>query len=57
MAVRVDYVGLLPVKPRGNTYILLIIYRFRHRADMFPVAAAELTADGKANVLVNQYIT
>ena len=46
----------LLVKPRGNTYILLFTDRFRHRADMFPVTPAEFTAEGIANILVNQYI-
>ena len=40
--------------PRGNTYILLITDRFSHRADMFAVTAAEFTAEGTANTLVNQ---
>ena len=42
--------------PRGNTYILLFTDHFRRRADMFPVTAAEFTAEGTANILVNQYI-
>ena len=42
--------------PRGNTYILLFTDRFSRRADMFPVTAAEFTAEGTANILVNQYI-
>ena len=40
----------------ANTYILLITDRFSRRADMFPVTAAEFTAEGTANVLVNKYI-
>ena len=43
VAISVDYVGPLPVTPRGNTYILLITDRFSRRADMFPVTAAEFT--------------
>ena len=31
-------------------------YRFSRRADMFAVTAAEFTAEGTANILVNQYI-
>ena len=46
----------LPVTPRGNTYILLFADRFSRRADMLPVTAAEFTAEGTANILVNQYI-
>ena len=56
IAVSVDYFGPLPVTPRGNTYILLFTDRFSRRADMFPVTAAEFTAEGTANILVNQYI-
>ena len=41
----VDYFGPIPVTPRGNTYILLITDRFNRRADMFPVTAAEFTAE------------
>ena len=56
IAVSVDCFGPLSVTPRGNTYILLFIDRFSHQADMFPVTAAEFTAEGTANILVNQYI-
>ena len=49
IAISVDYVGPLPVTPRGNTCILLITDRFRRRADMFPVTTAEFTAEGTAN--------
>ena len=52
----IDYIGPLPVTTRGNTYILLITDRFSRRADMFPVTAAEFTAEGTANILVNKYI-
>lgn len=31
--------------------------RFSHRADMFAVAAAELTAKGAVKIFVNSYIT
>ena len=41
---------------RGRTYILLFTDRFSRRADMFPVTAAEFTAEGTANILENQYI-
>ena len=57
VAVSVDYFGSLPVTPRGNTFILLFTDRFSRRADMFfPLTAAEFTAEGTANILVNQYI-
>ena len=54
--VSVDYLDSLPVTPRGNTYLLLFTDRFSRRADMFPVTAAEFTAEGTANILVDQYI-
>ena len=53
-AISVDHFGPLPVTPRGNTYILLIADRFSRRADIFPVTAAEFTAEGTANILVNK---
>ena len=56
IAISVDYVGSLPVTPQGNTYILLIAYRFSRRADMFAVTAAEFTPEGTANIRVNHYI-
>ena len=49
-------VGPLPVTSRGNTYILLFTNRFSRPTDMFPVTAAEFTAECTANILVNQYI-
>ena len=57
IAISVDYFSPLPVTLRGNTYILLITDRFSLRADMFAVTAAEFTAEGTANILINQYIT
>ena len=54
VTVSVDYLGPLPITLRGSTYILLFTDRFSRRADMFPVIAAELTAEGTANILVNQ---
>ena len=56
VSVSVDCFGPLPVTPRGNTYILLFTDRFSRRVDMFPVTAAEFTAEGTAHILVNQYI-
>ena len=56
VAVSVDYFDPLPAKPRYNTYTLLFTDRCSHRADMFPINAAEFTAEGTANTLVNQYI-
>ena len=55
VAVSVDYFGSLPVTPPASTYILLFTDRFSRQADMFPVTAAEVTAEGTANILVNQY--
>lgn len=57
VVVAVDYFGPLPVTPRGHAYILLFTDRFSRRADMFPVSAANFTAQGTADVLVNQYMT
>ena len=56
VAVSVDYFGPLPVTPRGNSYILLFTDRFSRRADMYAVSAAEFTAEGTADILVNKYI-
>ena len=56
IAVSVDYFGPLPVTPRGNTYFLLFTDRFSRRPDMFAVIAAEFTAEGRANLLINRYI-
>ena len=56
IAVSVDYFGPIPVTPRDNTYIFLFTDRFSRWADMFPVTAAEFTAKGSANILVNKYI-
>ena len=56
VAASVECFGALAVTPRGNTYILLFTDRFSHWADMFPVNAAEFTAEGTANILVSQCI-
>ena len=48
--------AILPVTPRGNTYIFLFTDRFSRRADMFVVTTAEFTAEGTANILINRYI-
>ena len=56
IVISVNYLGPLPVTPRGNTYILFITDRFSGRADVFAVTAAEFTAGGTANTLGNQYI-
>ena len=56
VAVSVDYFGPLPITARGNSYILLFTDRFSHRADMFAVTTAEITAEGTANILVNRFI-
>ena len=56
ISVSVDYLGPLPTTARGISYILLFTERFNRRADMFTVTAAEFTAEGTANILVNRYI-
>ena len=56
ISVSVDYFGPLPIRARGTSYILLFTDRFSRRADMFAVTAAEFTAEGTANILVNRFI-
>ena len=56
IAVSIDYFGPIQVTPRGNTYILLFTDRFSRRGDMYAVTAAELTAKGTADILINRYI-
>ena len=56
IAVNVDYFAPLPVTPRGNAYILIFTDRLGHRNDMLAVTAAEFTAEGAANILINRYI-
>ena len=56
ISVSVDYFGPLPITARGNSYILLLSDRFSRRANMFTVTAAEFTAEGTANILVNRFI-
>ena len=57
ITVSVDYFGPLPLTPRGNLYILLFTDRFSRRADMYAVTAANFTAAGTADILIDQYIT
>ena len=56
ISVSVDYFGPLPIMTRGNSYILLFTDRFSRRVDMFAETAAEFTAEGTANILVNRFI-
>ena len=56
ISVSIDYFGPLPITARGNSYILLFTDRFSRRPDMFAATAAEFTAEGTANVLVNRFI-
>ena len=56
ISVSVDYFGPLPIRARGNYYIPLFTDRFSRLADMFAVTAAEFTAEGTANILVNRFI-
>ena len=56
ISVSVDYFGPRPITAEGNSYILLFTDRFSRRADMFPVTAAEFTAEETANILVNRFI-
>ena len=50
ITVSVDYFSPLRVTLRGNTYILLFPDRLSRRVDMFPVTAAEFTAEGTATI-------
>ena len=52
----VDYFGPQPTTARGNAYVLLLTDRFSRQTDMFAVTAAEFTAEGTANILVNRFI-
>ena len=45
-----------PCHTVGNSYILLFTDRCSCRADMSAVSAAEFTAEGTADILVNKYI-
>ena len=56
IAINVDYFGPLPVTPRGDIYILLFVDRFSRRAYMYAVTAAESTAEGTANTLINRCV-
>ena len=56
IAISVDYFAPLPVTPKGNSYILIFTDRFSRRAGMYAVSAAEFTAEGTADILVNTYI-
>ena len=56
VAVGVDYFGPLSATPGGSIYIVPLTDRFSRWAGMFPGTATEFTAEGTANILVNQYI-
>ena len=56
ISISVDYFWPLPTTARGNSYILLFTDRFSRRAELFAVTAAEFTAEGTANILVNRFI-
>ena len=56
IAVSIDYFNPLPVTPRGNTYMMLFTDSFSRRADTYAVTAAEFTAEGTGNVLIDRYI-
>ena len=55
-AISLDYFGPLPTTSDGNKYILLITDRFSRRASMYAVCAAQFTAVGTADIVVNDYI-
>ena len=56
IAVSVGYFVPLLVTSGGNTYILLFTDRFSRRARMFAVTAAEFTAEGTTNIIIDRYI-
>ena len=56
IAISVDCFGPLPASPKGNSYILLFTDHFTGRADMHAVSAAEFTAEGTQDILINKYI-
>ena len=56
VAVTVHYFSPIPVKPRGDSSILLFTDRFNRRADMYAVSTVECAAEGSADILVNKYI-
>ena len=56
IAIIVHYFDPLTATPRGKTHILAINHRFSRQAGTFAAIAAEFTAEGTANILVNEYI-
>ena len=54
--VSVDYFGPLPLKPRGNAYILLFTDRFSRRADMYATTNTHFAASSTDDILVDRYI-
>ena len=54
--VSVDYFVPLPLKPRGNGYILLFTDKFSRRADKYATTEARFTAFGTADILVGRHI-
>ena len=57
ITVSVDYFTPLPLTPRGNLYVLIFTDRFSRRANMFAVTAAQFTASGTADILIDRHIT
>ena len=55
-AISLDHFGPLPVTKNGNKYILLVTDRFSRRAAMYGITAAQFTAVGTADILVNDFI-
>ena len=54
--VSVDYFGHLPITVGGNSSIFPFTDRFSRCADMLTATAAEFTAEGTTNMLVNPFI-
>lgn len=55
-AISMGHFGPILVTRSGYKYILLDTDRFNRQAAMYPIAAAQFTAVGNANILVNDFI-
>ena len=56
ITVSVDFFGSLPRTSRRNVHILLFTDRFSRRANMCVVSAAQITAAGTTDLLLNKYV-
>lgn len=51
-----EHLGLFPVIPLGNSYILLFMDQSSRCRDVYAVSSADCTAEGTAGILVNKHI-